>query len=271
MLLQAPDAARDQDPLYWRARANAIEGFRREDNARSKAKIDVLEGQVRTLTTKNTELVKSHPAAAPTINLADHFSPEELEFFGPERAMVIQRNIAKGNATHESAIAELRAELTELRARTKQSAEDEANEKHRKFIADMDAGFPRWAEVDKDARWLSWLTIPDEHTGIVRQEIVTSHAKAKNAAGIILLLKQFMKTLEAVPVPPVPPVNPATLEGTGGDSPPPPNPGGGDGVFLTEQQIKDGYKRKSLGRMTAEEARLFDARVAAQMAAAGRA
>ncbi len=274
-LLQAPDATRDNDVNYWRARANALAGYDRQNTATSKAKIEALEARIRDLLAKNTELVKSTPAAQPKINLEEHFSAEELELIPPDVATLIQRNIAKGQSTLEAELATIRNELATLRLGEKKTTEEAEVAAHRKFIEGLDSGFSNWAEVDKDLRWRSWLTIPDETTGIVRQAIVDRCKADKNPVGIVNLLKQFMITLAPATLPAEPPVNPPALGGTGGDAPTKPDPAAFDGRWMTDAEIKDGYKRKSVRteggpKMTPEEAAQFDARVAAQMKARGR-
>jgi hypothetical protein len=269
-LLNAPDATKDASRDYWYARAQAVEGFRREDNARNARKVKDLEKQIAELTVKNTELVQSHPAAQPVINLADHFTEDEIESFGADRATAIVRNILKTGASNEAAIKELRAQVTKLLARQTEEVEETEIERNRKFVAGLDAGFPTWQATDQDPRWRKWLAETDENTGLIRQEIVNRHKANNNADGIVKLLNQWVQSLGPAKVPDAPPITPSSMDGTGGDAPPKPNPGAGDGKILTADEIKKGYKDIATRKMSPEDERLFHARVAAQMLNAGR-
>jgi hypothetical protein len=266
-LLNAPDPTKDADPAYWRARANATEGFRRVDNANNKDRIARLESEVKALKEKNSELAKSHPAVAPTIDLKKHFTEDEIESIGEDRARAILRaTLTETEETIRKRIEEAVAPLLERQTKTHEATEAE---RYQKFVEDLTAGFPTWQVTDSDPRWRSWLNGVDEATGMVRQQIINAHKSDRNAQGIIKLLNAFVTSLAPAPIPQKPPVSPTPLEGTGGDSPlPDAIP---DGGWMSEKEIRDGYKRKSLGKMSREEAQKFDARVAAQMAQAGRA
>ena len=268
-LLTAPDATKNASRDYWHARAQAVEGFRREDNARSGVKIKSLEKQVQDLTEKNTALVQSHPAAQPPIDLAKHFTPDEIESIGPERATAILR---ASTAAADKVIQErIDAAVKPLLDQRRESAEDERIRLQRKMIEDLDAGFPAWQITDNDPRWRQvFLNQVDPASGLTHQQILDGHKAKYNAEGIVKLLNAFVKSLKPVPIPDAPPITPSSTEGNGGDAPPNPNPGAGDGVVLTAAEIKDGYKRIATNKMPADEAALFHARVAAQMKNAGR-
>ena len=268
-LLSAPDATKNASRDYWHARAQAVEGFRREDNARAAGKIKSLEGKVQELTVKNTELVQSHPAAQPTIDLNKYFSEEEIESIGAERATAILR---ASTASVDTVVQErIDAAIKPLLDQRKESAEDETRAKQRKMVEELDAGFPAWQITDNDPRWRQvYLNLVDEKTGMTHQQILDGHKARYNAAGIVKMLEAFVRSLKPVPIPDAPPITPSSLEGNGGDAPPRPNPGAGDGVVLTAAEIKDGYKRIATNKMPEDEAALFHARVAAQMRNAGR-
>jgi hypothetical protein len=268
-LLNPPDPEKDASRDYWNARANAVEGFRREDNARNKLRIERLESELGKLKEKNAELAKSHPAMQPVVDLKKHFTEEEIESIGEERATAILR--ASQQQADTLVQERIDAALKPLLESQKAKVEETEIDRHRKFIEGLNDGFPTWQVTDRDPRWLKWLDGVDETTGYTFQQIINKHKADMNAAGIVKMLKAFVLSLKPVEIPPEPPVTPSVMDGTGGDAPPTPNAGAGDGKILTQAEIKDGYKRKTLGKMTREEAQLFDARVAAQMAQAGRA
>jgi hypothetical protein len=267
-LLNAPDPERDASRDYWHSRCQMVEGFRREDNRKNQLRFKALEADIAKLTEKNTELVRSHPAAQPAIDLKKHFTEEEIESIGEERATAILR--ASLQAADAVIQARVDAAIKPLLDKQTQVVEDTEQDRHRKFVEALTDGFPTWQVTDKDPRWLTWLAGVDETSGLQRQKLIDIHKSEYNAGGIVKMLQAFVVSLAPATVPTTPPETPPSLNGTGGDNPPNPAPGS-DGKLLTQAEIKDGYKRKAIGKMSKEEAELFDARVAAQMRGAGRA
>lgn len=267
-LLKAPNAEKNASRDYWYVRCQTIEGFRRDDNQRSNLRIKALEGDLNKLREKNTELVKSNPAAQPVIDLKKHFTEDEIESIGEERATAILR--ASMQAADTVIQERIDAAVKPLLDKQNATAEESEIDRHRKFVEGLDNGFPTWQATDKDPRWLAWLSGVDEPSGLQRQKLINIHKADYNAAGIVKMLQSFVVSLAPVAVPLTPPETPPSLNGTGGDNPPNPAPGS-DGKILTAAEIKDGYKRKATNKMSPEEAVVFDARVAAQMKGAGRA
>ena len=265
-LLNAPDASRDNDPKYWKARANVIEGHRRVDMAKLNQKVVAQQEEIDRL---KAELAKPRnnapaPAADDAIDLTQHFSADVLDRIGEDNALAIVK--AAKQIADSTVEQQINAAVKPYLDKEKAKVEDEAAERHRKFVTALDEGEPNWRIINKDVRWLKYLDGVDPSTGFTRQQIVDKHSADKNAMGILTMIRAFMSGLAPVEVPSTPPATPPALPGTGSDGPPPPGGAPTDGVFLTEQQIRDGYKAKSLGKMTKEQAREFDARVAATMA-----
>lgn len=267
-LLKAPDKERDQSRDYWYARSQAVEGFRRDENARSRDKITKLEAQVQSLSAKVDELSSKQQASAqPAIDLRQHFNEEEIDSIGEERAAAILR--AAMSSTESIVRQRIDAAVKPLLDKKNADEQNTEEQLQAKFIEDLTEGFPTWQVTDKDVRWLKWLSGKDENSGMIRQRLVNIHRQDRNASGIVKLLNEFVSSLSPAPVQPLP-ETPAAILGGSPDEPVPENPSFVEGRALTEKEIKDGYKRKSLGKMTREEALRFDKQVAAQMQQQGR-
>jgi hypothetical protein len=296
-LLKAPTPDKDSSRDYWHARANVVEGFRREDNARSQSKIQTLEAEIAALKTKNLELVQARTAPPPTAGppaaspspapptkidlqaeMRLRFSQEEIESLGEERMLMLTREFVRAGETvgaAQKALETMRAtvnELVEARNSTvkqdQQHLEDEVVRKHRLFLEKLSEGFPTWKQTNVDPRWIKWLGELDPGSGLLRQDILDRHQHAKDAPQVVRMLEAFVKSLAPAPTPP-PGETPGQLEATGADA----AYESADlaGVMpLTEAEIRDGYKRKALGKFSAEDAAAFDKRVAATMKARGK-
>jgi hypothetical protein len=296
-LLKAPTPEKDKSRDYWHARANVVEGFRREDNARSQSKIQTLEAEIAALKAKNLELVQAKaavpaPAPAPTAapspappakidlqaEMRLRFSQEEIESLGEERMLMLTREFVKAGETvgaAQKALEQMRAtvnELVEARNNTakkdQQTQEDDIVRRHREFLEALSEGFPTWKQTNVDPRWIKWLGEVDPASGLIRQDILDRHQHNKDARQVVRMLESFVKSLGPAPTQPAP-ETPSALDATGVQGSEEP---GELGTFLplTEAEIREGYKRKSLGKFTAEEAAAFDKRVAATMKAKGK-
>ena len=110
---------------------------------------------------------------------------------------------------------------------------------------------------DKDENWLAWLAQEDEATGLQRQVILTQHVAKRDPIKAAKMHAQW-KASTAAPAPPAPPVSPS---GSGAA------PAGLDPrqpTMLkapTQAEIKDFYKRASLGRVTDAQRVEFEARL----------
>jgi hypothetical protein len=285
-LLKAPTPEKDASVEYWKARCNVTEGHRRQDNENSRRRIERLELELESLRGKNLELMQQAtkptpaPAPPPQIDLRkamlERFTAEEIESFGEERAIALTREFMKAGSTAEAALAELRGRFDALIEQQKSKVKSEedrqreaAAERHRRFVEELTEGFPTWQKVNADPRWLAWLDGSDR-PGVTRQETLTLIEGKKDAKGIIAMLEEFVKSLGPAQVPNEPPETPTRVEGSGQDLRPDPKLGT-DQPALSAAEIREGYKLKALGRMTAEQAALFDARVEATMRRAGKA
>jgi len=280
-LLSAPTPEKDASPVYWKGRCNLIEGFRLEEIRTRKRMVDSLKEKIAALEaenvsvkSKNAEILKTHQALAPPLDVKKYFKPDVLERIGEENAEAILR--ANQSAMEvmladriQSAIDTTIARQTPTPA-APAKADEHAQYEFVRALGDPMTGVPSWREINKDPRFLEWLGQEEAFSGHTRQEILTEHEKKLDAPAIVAMLKRFLQLPPAAAVPATPPATPPTVSGNANDTRREADPGAGDGVILTEAEIRAGYTRKAMGKMTAEEGKLFDARVAAQMTGAGR-
>jgi len=291
-LLKPPQPEKANDPVYWRGRANMIEGFRRQDNERTRLKITELEGTIAALNTKLAEATRSPPvtpapadtareqAAQLRTALKELFSEDEVELLGEERALLIARTYIKQGASQEAALGQLRKEIEALKSQqTKQTTQQtEDNEeafrnKERAFFEQLTELFPTWQVVNGDQRWLDWLKLEDETSGMTRKAIIDKHRRDLNAGKIVKILQQFVASLGAAATPTEPPETPSQAPGTGSQ--------GAElresteGLrLLTDAEMKEGFVRCSVigkRRFSPGEEAVFRANVAHTMKQKGKA
>lgn len=266
------DVSRD----YWYARAQAEASYHRQDNDRNQKRITDLVSKVEELTRKNAELVKSHPAAKPVVDITKRFTPQQIEAMGEDNCRaILEAAVAEGE---ERAKAYVDAAVKPLQQKQQQQREDDAATAWQNFLNALTDGFPNWEAVEKDERWkgkpTSFLAKRDPVTKMFRDEIIQRAKERLDPEPIIALLNEFIESLRPAPVPPVPPETPGAAQGGGetfrGD-PNAPNPN----KLLTQAEIRAGYTRRGQRdrhgkpKMSDEEFKLFEAQVKATEQARG--
>ena len=258
-LLQAPSPEKDASLTYWKSRANAIEGFRREDAKRHEGKLAAASERIGTLEAQLVAAKKAGTSAEalPEVDVRTFYSEAMLEKIGEENAKeILQATLKSVQPMIQQQIEAATKPLIESQAK-KQT--DDAETAKAKFVDALTAGCPNWAEIDAMPAWRKWLEVVEPASGLSRQEIVSRHRARFNAAGIVKLLDEFVATLNPVVVPPVPPLTVNGGAGSGQEAPVPPV---SDGPPLTDADIRLFYKNASMpGKYTAEYKANFEARI----------
>lgn len=245
-----PGDPRESSVDYWRARAQAVFGmFRREREltASLKEKVRDLQLQVE---------VKA-AAPAPGFDPASIFSPEARQQYGDDQlrdiaAPVLQRV----NETVEAATKPLQQRLEAQR-------QDETRRKYQEFTDRLVALVPDALEIDKSPAWLEWLEDVDERTGYTYLQMLKAHESRFDAQRVAGLFQQFKSqgsrgAAPAAPAP-TPPIAPGASGGSGGDTPPSASALG----YPSPNEIREHFKRSSLGKLSDKERQEFEARLRA--------
>lgn len=246
---------RENDPNYWKQRFKVTEGIlaRERDDRRNQfntlnQRITDLQGQV---------LAPKSAAPAAEINLADFYTPEQIEAYGEEQCRVMAQTAMKAaTATAKTQIDAVVQPIKEERERT---VADQAAEKQRLFEDELIKLFPTWRTADKEPLWYAWLDEEDEN-GVKRQAILDIHVGNRNAAAIAKMFKACEKQ-NARPAPPITPNGGGAVPST---DTPPATPGAVAALTApTNAEVKAWYTRLAIGKVkvTDEERIAFEARM----------
>lgn len=256
----APSAAadpRENDPVYWRQRFKVTEGMlqRQADDMRSRdRKIAELQEQLDTLKAQSTTTAPGKP------DLTAFFTPEQINNFGEAQCEAMAA--AAITAARQQAQALIDAEVKPIRDRAKQSAEQADADAEAAFWAKLAEIEPEYEDIDARQEWLTWLAQPDDHTGMVRQDILDRHRQARNAAGVAKVFQAFKAGQKQRPTPPV-----AVPRGAApSEAPPAPAAATAKG-YPTRDEIREFYKRSATGKATQAERDEFEARLRLKHAA----
>lgn len=249
-----PTDPRHSDPAYWKHRFEATAGRLRVREDEHKAELAALRGQIDELQGQVRSLQATSTPPAAEINLTEFFSPEQIKDIGEDDAKSIAQ--AAMTAAMKTAKTAIEAEIQPLRDQRKADAEEQFRQRKAAFVEKLEEQIPNYAAIDAEPAWLEWLAEEDADSGLQRQKILDRHIAALDAAKVAKVFRNFLKTQER-PAPPVAPNGSAA--GGGGEVPPQPN--AADVVAPTSAEVKDFYKRASLGRVSDAERAKFEARL----------
>ena len=244
---------RHSDPAYWKARFEVTSGMLAAERKAKKDVEDRLTRQITELQTQTRTLQAAVPAAP--IDLAEFYTPEEIEKWGAEQCEAMIRGALR--AAKKTTDERIAAEVQPLREQRERDDQTAAENSKREFMDKIHEQVPDFD--DADPRWVAWLQEIDPNTDAPRQAVLTIHVTARNAAGCVKVIKAWQASLKT----PTPPITPS---GTGAA------PGVGDAVMPsaeavnalvapTDAEVKDFYKRAALGKVKDAERIAFEARM----------
>lgn len=262
-----PEDPRHSDPTYWKHRFEAVAGRLRAREDEHKATVSALRQENDQLRAEILRLQQAAPASTSqaTINLSEFFTSEQIKNLGEEDATAMAQ--AAVTAAMKIARETVATEIKPLLNRQQEDSEAEAKRKVREFEDAIEDAVPDYKTLDKDEGWLAWLDEEDEATGLVRQEILTSHCARLDAPKVVKMFQAYLaQAAAAAPQVPEPPVAPSGSGANGGDTPPQLPRGAGTG-YPTQAEIKDFYKRSAtkkpgdVGFVTEKERTEFEGRL----------
>lgn len=245
---------RENDPAYWRQRFNVTAGVlkterdaRKAEAAETNRKLTELQEQVRILQA-------SAPLIETKMDLTRFFTPAQIEQFGEEQCEAMAK---AANASAQAAVQQaIEAEVKPLREQQERTRTQTVEDRKQAFTDKLTELVPNYAEIDTDPAWLAWLAQDDEATGLERQAILNTHINALNAPKVAKVFTDFLKSKAPRQSPPV--VGKGNGAGPSGDAPPVSTAAA---KAPTDAEVKDFFKRATLGKVKDTERVEFEARM----------
>ena len=244
---------RENDPAYWKQRFNVTAGVLRAERDERAAEAADFNRRIAELEDQIRNLQATAPSASAAVDATTILTQEQIETLGTEEAQAVVDAALK--VARETAQKAIEAEVKPLRDARARDAADAQRARDNAFLEKLYELAPDLD--DKDENWLAWLAQEDEATGLQRQAILTQHVAKRDAVKAAKMHAQWKASI-AAPAPPAPPVSPS---GSGAA------PAGLDPrqpTMLkapTQAEIKEFYKRASLGKVTDAQRVEFEARL----------
>jgi len=257
-----PADPREQSAEYWKQRFQVTQGLLNQQREQMAELRSDFNRQIADLQTQLREANSARPSAEQNddIDLTQYYTQEQIDEYGPDQLKTIVRTSLQAarreaQAAVEQAVAPIRQEAEE----TKQQA---AEREKLQFHAQIAEQVPDWVEVDASTEWREWLKEVDENSGMVRNDVLMSNYRARNLRFVVKMFKEFKGAQPSAPQPPLAPQG----AGRAGVAPQGEQPAAVRGA-PTPGEIREFYKRASLGKVSEKERTEFEGRLRAMNAA----
>ncbi|WP_029922262.1 hypothetical protein [Nevskia soli] len=167
---EAPEAAGTDEVERLRSRVSTSEGMLRAENDRHRQAEDAWRRREAELLERMSVVQRQAAAPLSADELRRYVTPQQLQEFGEEHCRFLVETVraASGELTRgavQEEVAAIREELRAHRAELQRS-------KEAGFWAAVNAGLPRWREINANAEFLKWLNERDPLAGRTRQEVL---------------------------------------------------------------------------------------------------
>jgi len=244
---------------YWKQRFQVTQGLLNQQ----RNTVNELRADMNRQIAELQEQLRAQPAqpavvADDDIDLTQYYTQDKIDEYGEDQLKTIVRTSLQAarkeaQAAVEQAVAPIRQSEKE---RTQQTLEQEKQRFHDQIASHV----PDWVEVDASPEWAAWLQEVDEMTGLERNQILMTNYQRRNLNIVVKMFREFKAGSQ--PVLPVPPLVPqgAGRAGTAPQGDVQARPAGG---MPSPAEIREFYKRSSLGKVSKEERAAFEARLKA--------
>jgi len=253
--LEAPKPAdpRHSDPAYWQQRFSVTQGMlekERRERIQDQAEFDEKLNELRAQLRESQQPAQPVVAQQAAINLEQFFTPEQIDRYGQdELETMAQVAIRAGRETAQQAINEAMQPIREREEREQQTRESQAQAGFQDALAEA---VPDYEAIDAMQSWRDWLAGVDDRTGLVRQEILTANVRRRNAAGVAAVFNAFKAEQAPAAEPPIAP------QGGGGPADQTPPSNSARKASYSPAEIRDYYKRASIGKVSDQERLSFE-------------
>lgn len=196
---QAPPPPQQISPEQWEQRYRAMKGRHDAVAASSQQAITELQRQLAEL---QGRMQQTPPPPAPA-----EFDEEDTATWGADLMNFVKRRV-------DTAVAQVRQELNGRVQHVEHVAQAGSEGALRQQLSQI---LPNWEEINYNPEFHAWLALPDEMSGVRRQDLVDKAYGERNAQRVVMFFNRFLS--EAAPAP-AGGHDPAALPAPNGGTPP---------------------------------------------------
>lgn len=200
---------KEDDVEYWRSRATSMYGL----NQQQAQQLHEMRNQVSILTTEIANL-KSKPEEPKSADLL--VTDKDVETFGSDlidlQERVAKKTLAEARAEFKGIIDKQAEYIKQLEAKVGVVDQQVAASAQDRFYDALAKQVPDWEQVNGDQRFLEWLGVTDQMTGVARQAYLDDAANRMDLPRVVAIFNAFKQTVAPAPQKTVAPERKQELE-----------------------------------------------------------
>lgn len=187
---------KEDDVEYWRSRATSMYGL----NQQQAQQLHEMRNQVSVLTTEiaNLKTKQEEPKSADPL-----VTDKDVETFGSDlidlQERVAKKTLAEARAEFKGIIDKQAEYIKTLEAKVGVVDQQVAATAQDRFYEALARQVPDWEQVNGDQRFLEWLGVTDEMTGVARQAYLDDAANRMDLPRVAAIFNAFKQTVAPAP------------------------------------------------------------------------
>ena len=178
----------DNRPVDWERQFKSLQGRTEADARRQRDAINQLSQRLEQLERENNTLRSIQPPQGQDPAFANGHSTltdQEIADYGPEFVDVMRRVAAETAGPLQAEIQNLRGQLGHVQQETGNAFLNRMN-------SSLSAAIPRWAELNKDPRFIEWSQLPDIFSGAIRKQLMQDAWNSGDPNRVIAFFQAFL-------------------------------------------------------------------------------
>lgn len=183
---------KEDDVEYWRSRATSMYGL----NQQQAQQLHEMRNQVSILTTEIANL-KSKPEEPKSVDPL--VTDKDVETFGSDlidlQERVAKKAVAEARGQFQAVIDQQAEYIKQLEAKVGVVDQQVAASAQDRFYDSLAKQVPDWEQVNGDQRFLEWLGVTDNMTGVARQAYLDDAANRMDLPRVVAIFNAFKQTV----------------------------------------------------------------------------
>lgn len=150
------------------------------------------------------EVVRAKPQPeAPRAQGERLITDKDIEDYGPDLLEVVGK---RAKEEFNPVVSDLRRKVEQLEAQVRGVGTQVVMTARERLYSALDSEVPNWRVLDENQRFIDWLQLPDQYSGVIRHELLNAAYERNDAPRVLAFFKGFLAEEAAmVPAPTVEP------------------------------------------------------------------
>jgi len=182
-----PEPQLDPNDESWEKRFKSMQGRER----RLSEQVGLMSEQLQRLQNENAILRQPTAPSPGATSSAPLLTEQEVADYGPEFIDVVRRAASEVSAPLQAEIQNLRSQLGTVQQET-------SNAFLTRMHATIGGTVPDWQDINRDPRFISWVSLPEVYSGVIRQQLMQEAWNNGDALRVAAFFRAFLQEAAAV-------------------------------------------------------------------------